>query len=337
MGGIAWNRYPDRGATALRARIAEVEGSAVPGGIGAENVFVANGSNEVLQTICLAYGGAGRHRADPRADLRAALPHRPGLRHRGGRGRAARRLHAGRRRRGRPRRLGASGDHVPVLAQQPDRSARGRGDGASGARSGGVGRRPAGGRRGLRAVLPVVGALAGRRGPLHRGQPHLLQDVVGCSAPARVPGRSDLVRRASSTRSCCRTTWTPSSSSPGSSRWTTWTRCGRGSRVWSSSAVGSQRRSTSWRWTSGRPPRTSSCSAPGTAPARRSGPSSSSDRCWCATARPGPGWLDCLRVTLGTPEENDEFLAALAEVLASPGATHPFRTRPRDAVGVWTA
>jgi histidinol-phosphate aminotransferase len=60
MGGIAWNRYPDRGATALRARIAEVEGPAVPGGIGAENVFVANGSNEVLQTICLAYGGAGR-------------------------------------------------------------------------------------------------------------------------------------------------------------------------------------------------------------------------------------------------------------------------------------
>ena len=60
MRGIAWNRYPDRGATALRARIAEVEGAEVPGGIGAANVFVANGSNEVLQTICLAYGGAGR-------------------------------------------------------------------------------------------------------------------------------------------------------------------------------------------------------------------------------------------------------------------------------------
>ena len=28
-----------------------------------------------------------------------------------------------------------------------------------------------------------------------------------------------------------------------------------------------------------------------------------------------PGLTDCLRVTLGTPEENDEFLAALAEVL----------------------
>jgi histidinol-phosphate aminotransferase len=51
---LAWHRYPDRGATALRARIAEVEG------VRPEQVFVANGSNEVLQTLCLAYGGAGR-------------------------------------------------------------------------------------------------------------------------------------------------------------------------------------------------------------------------------------------------------------------------------------
>ncbi len=57
---IPWNRYPDRSAAALRARIAEVEGHEVPAGIGAANVFVANGSNEVLQSLCLAYGGAGR-------------------------------------------------------------------------------------------------------------------------------------------------------------------------------------------------------------------------------------------------------------------------------------
>lgn len=60
MGAVAWNRYPDRGATALRARIAEVESELVPGGLTAPQVFVANGSNEVLQSICLAYGGAGR-------------------------------------------------------------------------------------------------------------------------------------------------------------------------------------------------------------------------------------------------------------------------------------
>ena len=51
---LDWHRYPDRGATALRARIAEVDGF-VPG-----QVFVANGSNEVLQTVCLTYGGADR-------------------------------------------------------------------------------------------------------------------------------------------------------------------------------------------------------------------------------------------------------------------------------------
>ena len=41
-----WNRYPDREATRLRTRIAEVEGTT------ADRVFAANGSNEVLQ--CLA-------------------------------------------------------------------------------------------------------------------------------------------------------------------------------------------------------------------------------------------------------------------------------------------
>ncbi len=60
LDGIAWNRYPDRAATALRARLAEVEGSIVPGGLTTSNVFVANGSNEVLQCLCLAYGGPGR-------------------------------------------------------------------------------------------------------------------------------------------------------------------------------------------------------------------------------------------------------------------------------------
>jgi histidinol-phosphate aminotransferase len=60
MSGVAWNRYPDRSASALRARIAEVESEEVPGGLSADQVFAANGSNEVLQTLCLAYGGAGR-------------------------------------------------------------------------------------------------------------------------------------------------------------------------------------------------------------------------------------------------------------------------------------
>ncbi len=51
---IEWHRYPDRQATELREAIGEMHG--VP----AEMVFAANGSNEVLQTILLAYAGFGR-------------------------------------------------------------------------------------------------------------------------------------------------------------------------------------------------------------------------------------------------------------------------------------
>lgn len=51
---IEWNRYPDRRATGLRAAIAALHG------IHSSSVFAANGSNEVLQTLLLTYGGPGR-------------------------------------------------------------------------------------------------------------------------------------------------------------------------------------------------------------------------------------------------------------------------------------
>ena len=51
---IDWNRYPDRAATELCEAIARRHG------VTPEQVFVANGSNEVIQTILLAYGGHGR-------------------------------------------------------------------------------------------------------------------------------------------------------------------------------------------------------------------------------------------------------------------------------------
>jgi histidinol-phosphate aminotransferase len=51
---VAWHRYPDRAYTALRTAIGEQHG------VGPEAVFAANGSNEVLQTLCLTYGGPGR-------------------------------------------------------------------------------------------------------------------------------------------------------------------------------------------------------------------------------------------------------------------------------------
>ena len=51
---LDWNRYPDRSATTLRAALG------ARFGMGPEQVFCANGSNEVLQTVLLTYAGPGR-------------------------------------------------------------------------------------------------------------------------------------------------------------------------------------------------------------------------------------------------------------------------------------
>jgi histidinol-phosphate aminotransferase len=48
------NRYPDRDARELRAALADQLGQPT------ERLFCANGSNEVLQTLLLTFGGAGR-------------------------------------------------------------------------------------------------------------------------------------------------------------------------------------------------------------------------------------------------------------------------------------
>lgn len=54
MADLAWNRYPDRGARELRAAIAAHHG------VEPEQVLAANGSNEVLQLLCLGFAGPGR-------------------------------------------------------------------------------------------------------------------------------------------------------------------------------------------------------------------------------------------------------------------------------------
>jgi histidinol-phosphate aminotransferase len=51
---VDWNRYPDRSARALRAALAARYA------VEPQQVFAANGSNEVLLCALLAYGGAGR-------------------------------------------------------------------------------------------------------------------------------------------------------------------------------------------------------------------------------------------------------------------------------------
>jgi histidinol-phosphate aminotransferase len=54
LAAVPFHRYPDRRARALRAAIAELHG------VEPSRVLAGKGSNEVLQALCLAYGGPGR-------------------------------------------------------------------------------------------------------------------------------------------------------------------------------------------------------------------------------------------------------------------------------------
>ncbi len=51
---VSFHRYPDRPATELRRAVADLHG------VAPDEVFCANGSNEVLQCLLLAFGGPGR-------------------------------------------------------------------------------------------------------------------------------------------------------------------------------------------------------------------------------------------------------------------------------------
>jgi histidinol-phosphate aminotransferase len=54
LADVSFHRYPDRPATELRQAVADLHG------VTPEEVFCANGSNEVLQSLLLAFGGPGR-------------------------------------------------------------------------------------------------------------------------------------------------------------------------------------------------------------------------------------------------------------------------------------
>jgi len=54
------HRYPDRDAVALRTALAEYLGGATGTPLTVDNVWAANGSNEVLQQLLQAFGGPGR-------------------------------------------------------------------------------------------------------------------------------------------------------------------------------------------------------------------------------------------------------------------------------------
>ena len=183
LAAVDFNRYPDREATELRQALADSHG------VGPEQVFCANGSNEVLQSLLLAYGGPGRTVAlfEPTYTSTARSPGSPAPRWSPGSRTDDFLLDLDEVRRvidaHRP------GPHLPVLAQQPDRPGRQPRPDRGGA---GHGPRPAGGGRGLRAVRPVLGPGHGPRrrpgvGPRGRG-PDLLQDLVDGRCATRLPG-----------------------------------------------------------------------------------------------------------------------------------------------------
>ena len=70
LASTPFHRYPDREARALRTAIGQLHG------VGPEQVLAGNGSNEVIQALCLAYGGSGRSVAvfEPTYALHSHIP-----------------------------------------------------------------------------------------------------------------------------------------------------------------------------------------------------------------------------------------------------------------------
>ena len=97
------HRYPDRDAVALRTDLAAYLTAQTGIRLGVENLWAANGSNEILQQLLQAFGGPGPQRDRLRAVVFDAPDHLRRHPHRMARGRARRRLQPRRRRRGRRR------------------------------------------------------------------------------------------------------------------------------------------------------------------------------------------------------------------------------------------
>ncbi len=62
---VEYNRYPDRDALELRGKLAAYLNTTEPVTLGPENVWVGNGSNEVITHLLQAYAGPGRSMVVP--------------------------------------------------------------------------------------------------------------------------------------------------------------------------------------------------------------------------------------------------------------------------------
>ena len=197
---VDWHRYPDR--VVHRAARGHRRAPRRRPGDGVRGQRLQRGAADAVPRLRRP-GPLGR---GVRADVRAAQPHRPHHRAPAWPSASAPTTSPSTSTRcAACSAEAAPADHVPVLAQQPHRHGRGRGDGPRGARPRA---RPARRRRGLRPVRAVVGARAGRRRRAARRHPHLLEDVVDGRRPPRLPRRAVARSWPSSTRWCCRTTST---------------------------------------------------------------------------------------------------------------------------------
>ena len=314
MAGIDWHRYPDREATELRTAIADWHG------VRPDQVFAANGSNEVLQTLLLTYAGPGRTVVtfEPTYQLHAHIARITGATVVEGERAADFTLDAVEARRvvesARPAVTFLCSPNNPTgLVEDPSMVA------VAARRGAGAGR----GRRGLRPVRRLDRARPRARGPSAR---------ASC---ARSPRRGAWPAPASATSSA------PSWVVADLDKVVLPYHLDAAKQVAGRLALGhvdemddrvkqivverervvdALGRLPVDVFPSGanfvlfrvrhRPP------AAGRS-ATTCGRASSTAACSCATARGGRGWTDCLRVTIGTPAENDRFLAALTEVLAS--------------------
>ena len=226
-------------------------------------------------------------------------------------------------------------DRVRVQPEQPDR--HGRAARRPSRRCSTLAAEPAlrRRRRGVRRVRAVERARARRRRRAARRRAHVLEGVVArrrCgsgsrSRPTWVDRRAREGRAAVPPRRCRRRSRARSRSSSATEMERPRRGAGRGARA----AVRRARRAP-----------TASRSFPSGANfllfrvarrrATRSGRRWSTAACSCATSRAGRGVEDCLRVTVGTPDENDAFLAALREALRG-GSAHDaaiVAAAPRD-------
>ena len=266
---IEWHRYPDRSAQALREAIGAQHG--VP----AAQVFVANGSNEVLQTLCLTYGGPGRVAAtfEPTYALHTHIPKITSTPSVSGQRADDFTLDMDAVRR-------VLTEHQPTITFlcSPNNPT------------------------GMVETEETVRAVADRRRGTHRRHPHVLQDVVDGRGPARLPDRAVVAGG----------------------------RAVRGGPAVPPRLVQAGRRpgGAALRAGDARPrrPARGGAGPGGRVPRRPAGDhvAVGGEEVWkrlldhsvlvrnCAT---WPGLDGCLRITLGTPAENDRFLSALTTVM----------------------